>query len=217
MNKLIKPRKTAPNDALQSKTMTYALSEPGSTTNLTISRPTFNQRATAPVSPSPSLASHGSSFPASFSPRSRAEQYWAARALSAETLLSAKAEHYAEVKNLADAGDVKRAKEMAELTQAHNARLAHLEKLIIILLGLIVLFFGVILAAYIDASSSSIRSTSNQRSWTHFTVPILSPFASVVEQEVSVVGTRTIIAGIFMFSCLAYVVFRYWLTKRQFR
>ncbi|THU78268.1 hypothetical protein K435DRAFT_700415 [Dendrothele bispora CBS 962.96] len=197
--------------------MKYALSEPGSTLELTaptsISRPVFDQRATGPVATTYS-STYKPSFPSNFSPRSRVEQYWAARALSAETLLSAKTEHLVEVKNLTYTGDVRRAKEIAELTRAHNERLARLEKLIIVLLGFIAVFFGTILIAYLDASSSSLRSTSNRHSWAHFTIPILSPFASVVEQEVSVIGTRTIIAGLLMLACLAYAMFRYWLAKR---
>ncbi|KAF5365218.1 hypothetical protein D9758_005442 [Tetrapyrgos nigripes] len=206
----------------RSKTMLYALSEPSSSTNLTATPPRpaldFDRVTTTAISSSTSTSlspSYIPSIPSNFNPRSRVEQYWAARALSAETLLTAKTEHHIEVKNLTYEGDFRRAQEVAELTRMHNEKLARLERLIMILLGFIAIFFGAIFVAYVNASSSSLRAASSHRPWTHFTIPILSPFASVVEQEVSVVGTRTITTGIIIFACLAYLMFRYWLTKSQ--
>ena len=43
-----------------------------------------------------------------FYPRSRNEQYWAVRALSAETLLSAKVEHHLEIRDLTRHQDERR-------------------------------------------------------------------------------------------------------------
>jgi hypothetical protein len=60
-------------------------------------------------------------------PRSTAEQYWAARALSAETLLAARVEHHRELRTLTSVHDDRREQDKA----MHEARYARLEALVV--------------------------------------------------------------------------------------
>jgi len=49
----------------------------------------------------------------------------------------------------------------------------------------------------------------------HFTIPILSPFTSVVEHETSVIGSKTLAVFAFVLAAFFYFVFRHWLARRH--
>ncbi|KAF7366435.1 hypothetical protein MSAN_00900400 [Mycena sanguinolenta] len=141
--------------------------------------------------------------------RSSSEQYWAARALTAETLLAARLEHHRELRSLSYVEETKRARER----EAHDARHARLERLI---LALLVMLLLLVLALLHLAHKSASASTSRPRRLpSHFTIPILSPFTSVVEHETSVIGSKTLGVFAFAFAGLAYFVFRHWLARRR--
>jgi hypothetical protein len=92
-----------------------------------------------------------------------------------------------------------------------------------------VLLFLVLLIAYLLAQSYHRDSKRTSR-WSlpsHFTIPILSPFTSVVRQdnlrlienplmflqvehETSVIGTWTIAVFLVVFAFLGYAIFRHW-------
>ncbi|KAG5642075.1 hypothetical protein DXG03_003628 [Asterophora parasitica] len=67
----------------------------------------------------------------SSSASSQAEQYWAARAFTAETLLSAREVHQRELHDFVRAEEVKRAYELSVLAEQHRERHATLEKLVV--------------------------------------------------------------------------------------
>ncbi|KAF7972726.1 hypothetical protein HWV62_41547 [Athelia sp. TMB] len=148
-------------------------------------------------------------------PKTASEHYWAARALKAETRLSEGQAHNREIKGVRLIEDEKRKREVSALTQRHEEREAKLEKLIYLLLGF--------LAFLMAAVSYLIHATSKQcvpqpSRWTlpsHFTIPILSPFASVVEHETSVLGAKAIIACAALAAVLAYFMFRHWLARSK--
>ncbi|KAF8068701.1 hypothetical protein FPV67DRAFT_1086313 [Lyophyllum atratum] len=122
------------------------------------------------------------------SPTSAAEQYWAARALSAETILSTREVHKRELQDVVRAEEVKRVYEITIIAEQHKERHASLERLVTMLLGLVALLVAlVIYLATHYSRQSTIRATPS-----HFTIPILSPFTSVVEHETSVIGSKTI-------------------------
>ncbi|KAG7088377.1 hypothetical protein E1B28_012378 [Marasmius oreades] len=146
-------------------------------------------------------------------PRSQTEQYWAARALSAETLLTARTEHHFEMRDLTRYQEERRTSEIAVLTKAHEERLVKMENLILILTGALVLISAALLFVYVTSAPNNPRHDLRSRSLTHFTIPILSPFASVVENESSVVGTKTIAAVSVILATLVYLMFRYWIAQ----
>ncbi|KAJ7618499.1 hypothetical protein FB45DRAFT_168579 [Roridomyces roridus] len=132
------------------------------------------------------------------------EQYWAARALSAETLLAARVEHHQELRSLSYEEEAKRARDVA----AHDARYARLEKLVLALLATILLL---VIALLNLAHHKAAAHQQQSKHPAHFTIPILSPFTSVVEHETSVNGAKTLTALALMCAVLAYFVFRHWL------
>ncbi|KAJ7248122.1 hypothetical protein B0H12DRAFT_1072730 [Mycena haematopus] len=148
-------------------------------------------------------------YKAALQPRTSAEQYWAARALTAETLLVARLEHHRELRSLSYVEETKRAKEQA----AHDARHAKLERLIFALLVMLLLL--VLALLHLAHKSASASASRPRRLPSHFTIPILSPFTSVVEHETSVIGSKTLAVFAFAFAGLAYFVFRHWLARRR--
>lgn len=179
-----------------------------------VSKPTLSHHSTAPVVSSSGIAAWSWS---SVLPKSRTEQYWAARALSAETLLTARTEHQWEIRDLTRYQEERRSTEVAALTKAHDERLAKLEKLIIILIGVLVLFAAALFFVYVTSAPLNPRNDPRGKSFAHFTIPILSPFASVVEHETSTVGAKTILSISMVFATLVYFAFRYWLSSRNIR
>ncbi|KAJ3746389.1 hypothetical protein DFH05DRAFT_1485024 [Lentinula detonsa] len=146
-------------------------------------------------------------------PRSESEQYWTARALKAETLLISKEEHFEHLQSVTVEQETKRVTEVAQLTKLYDERLVKLERLLAILLGVLFLltFFTFFSNLFLTHQGREARSAQNQ--WPHFTIPILSPFASVVEHEVSVVGSRTIFGSCLIIAGLAYFLLRHWINS----
>ncbi|PPQ65356.1 hypothetical protein CVT26_000071 [Gymnopilus dilepis] len=150
------------------------------------------------------------------------EQYWAARALKAEALLTANHGYYKDVKAVEEVQDMKRERELNRLAQEYKEKHAALERLLIFLVGLIVLLIGVIiyLATHYARHSMHLQLKQHERWWSaigasHFTIPILSPFTSVVEQETSVVGAKLLGTLAAVMACLGYFAFRHWLNKQS--
>ncbi|TFK37998.1 hypothetical protein BDQ12DRAFT_133888 [Crucibulum laeve] len=151
---------------------------------------------------------------ASVQPLTAAEQYWAARALKAEALLSAQEAHHKELRSVAYNQEMKRNYEISKLTKEHKEKHAGLERLVMILITTLLCLVGVLI--YL-ATHYTRHQTAMQRSrWSlpsHFTIPILSPFTSVVEKETSVLGTKVISLMVLSSAGLAYLAFRHWLAR----
>ncbi|KAJ6588555.1 hypothetical protein B0H19DRAFT_1100017 [Mycena capillaripes] len=147
-------------------------------------------------------------YKAALQPRTGAEQYWAARALTAETLLAARVEHHRELRSLSYVEETKRAREQA----MHDARHAKLERLVLALLAMLLILVVALLRLSHNASASAARA---RKVPAHFTIPIFSPFTSVVEHETSVVGSKTLAVFAFALAGLAYFLFRHWLARRH--
>ncbi|GLB45218.1 hypothetical protein LshimejAT787_2001230 [Lyophyllum shimeji] len=168
----------------------------------------FAQDLSISLWPAASQAQRGGQAPARFEPAAHSSasstaQYWAARAFSAETLLSARTVHQSELRDLVRAEEVKRAYEIALLENVHKERHASLERLVSMLLGLV----AVLLVLVIYLATHYTRQ-STARTPSHFTIPILSPFTSVVEHETSVVGSKTIALVLVVIAVLSYVFIR---------
>ncbi|KAJ3549681.1 hypothetical protein NMY22_g786 [Coprinellus aureogranulatus] len=132
------------------------------------------------------FADHGVNI-TEMQPYSAREQLWATRALKAEALLAAQESHHRELKTMTMSQELKRARELERLLVHHQEKHAYLEKLVMVLAGVILILVLVII--YL-ATHMTRHASKAQRHWlslpSHFTIPILSPFTSVVEQETSV-------------------------------
>ncbi|KAF6756289.1 hypothetical protein DFP72DRAFT_282951 [Ephemerocybe angulata] len=147
------------------------------------------------------------------------EQLWATRALKAEALLAAHQDHHRELRSVTYSQDLKHSRELEKLMLQHQEKHAYLERLVTILAAVIVALVVVII--YL-ATHHTRHASKVQRHWlaglpSHFTIPILSPFTSVVEQETSVFGARTIAIITVVLGALAYMIFRHWFNSSRGR
>ncbi|KAF9788111.1 hypothetical protein BJ322DRAFT_1047067 [Thelephora terrestris] len=153
-------------------------------------------------------------MPRDVQPRTNVEQYWAARALKAETTLSTRDTHKLEVQHLRDSEESKRSRELEALKRENETRHSRLERIILFLVGCIILQSGFV----IYLLSHSVRDKQQpRRSLGHFTIPILSPFSSVVEQETSLVGTRTLTTLVVVVGVAGFFLIRTWLLDPKFK
>ncbi|EPQ51776.1 hypothetical protein GLOTRDRAFT_117780 [Gloeophyllum trabeum ATCC 11539] len=208
MNKLRKPR---PEGIVASENQTFATGakkQPSWTVTSTTSR-TF-QYATTLDSTRKSSAAQSVAF---VRPQTEAEQYWAARALVAETLLYTKAAHNEEVRQIITSEEVKRSREISDLRKMYKKGQTKLEIFILVLLG--ILFTGFSLLLFLLVKSDTQQQPS--RAPAHFTIPILSPFTSVVEHEMSTMSFRTT-SCLLLFGCiLLYAIYRHWIGRLHAR
>ncbi|TEB34296.1 hypothetical protein FA13DRAFT_1729807 [Coprinellus micaceus] len=114
--------------------------------------------------------------------------------------------------------ELKRARELEKLMEQHQEKHVYLEKLVMVLAGVILVLILVII--YL-ATHLTRHASKAQRHWlslpSHFTIPILSPFTSVVEQETSVFSTRVIGIITVVLGVLAYFIFRHWFNSGRTR
>jgi C4-dicarboxylate-specific signal transduction histidine kinase len=111
--------------------------------------------------------------PAAAKPRTFVEQYWAARALVAETVLTTRVQHQKEMAEVRLGMEEKQTNQFAALMRANEQRQSRLEKSVAVLITcFMLLFLGLIYILLRDSPKSKAAS--------HFTIPILSPFTSVV-------------------------------------
>ncbi|KAI0088384.1 hypothetical protein BDY19DRAFT_994285 [Irpex rosettiformis] len=209
-----KLRKSAPMSPTKSRTMALAqtaariVASPGSAA---ASGHLASNTSRYPVGAHISTHVQGTSTAITL-PKTGKEQYWAERALTAETLLSAKVIHHKELKSVTSEADTKRAQEINLLRKAHEARESRLETVVIILLVLLLSIAAMFAySLHTTAKVERSRKSSNM----HFTIPILSPFASVVEHETSVIGPKSLMAFAAISAICLYGCFRYWLTHRK--
>ncbi|KDQ56813.1 hypothetical protein JAAARDRAFT_59053 [Jaapia argillacea MUCL 33604] len=136
------------------------------------------------------------------------EKYWATRALMAETLLASQVSQVNLSAHLSLPGDHHRLEEIEKLKMEVHVKQARLEKLMMIFLcSLIVLLVIVVYLLY-----RSQRPVHHRPPY-HFTIPILSPFTSVIETETSTFGTTTIVALGLILACFLYAAYRHWFNK----
>lgn len=101
-----------------------------------------------------------------------------------------------------------RLRELAVIGQANDERLAKIEKFIMILVSLVALLaVAVVMLVFGHHRTAYGHLPTHGKS--HFTIPILSPFSSVVETELSVIGSRTIIAIACMLIVVGYLLIRH--------
>lgn len=211
MNKLRKPPHHAPSSSSPSKHLTQHGSVIPSSA---VSESRTMMYARAPIVSPPSKKAMVTTVK-SLTATSASEQYWAARALTAETLLSARLAHQSEMAQAIETAEEKRAREVYAIQQYHDERHTRLERLIVLLLTCLITFAAVVL--YLLARSQNHTHSTRWSMPSHFTIPILSPFASVVEHETSVVNVKLLTICVICFSVLTYAAFRYWLTHARLR
>ncbi|KAF9238944.1 hypothetical protein BU15DRAFT_47193, partial [Melanogaster broomeanus] len=219
MNKLRKPRpaepyrpmtaalSTTPSNQTMSRTMQLAV------TGLS-TKPTQSRDGNAD-STSANLQRTGTWFsaPLAAAPRTKVEQYWAARALVAETLLSARVQHQGELTGMRLAEEEKRAvKDIAALVDANDQRHRRLERFVAIIVACLVVLLGFIVYVVMIAPDYTGK---RKPSPSHFTIPILSPFTSVVEHETGVFGTKAVTLFVLVIGVILYTVLRRQLARCQ--
>ncbi|KAG5723009.1 hypothetical protein E4T56_gene17814 [Termitomyces sp. T112] len=135
--------------------------------------------------------------------QSKEIQYWTMRAHSAETQLqlALSASRSQNAQHVHVHGTASGNSSIQNVAVRQDGRIARLEWLVIILLVLIVIL--VLVVVYLYASY-----TSPQTAPAHFTIPILSPFTSVVEHETSVIGSKTIALILLITGLLSYLAIR---------
>ncbi|KZV72575.1 hypothetical protein PENSPDRAFT_353934 [Peniophora sp. CONT] len=174
--------------------------------------------AMASASPNNIIEQTQPALPGYLRPCSPAEQYWAARALTAETLLAAKTEHQRELKATVYSEDVKRVRDLDALREQYNARHRQLEQLVVGATIVIVLLFAILAYLLLSHAHSPKPTPARWALASHITIPILSPFASVIEHETSHgFGTRTIVSLAAVSACLLYAVWRHWYARGKRR
>lgn len=147
------------------------------------------------------------STPAAAKPRTFVEQYWAARALVAETVLTTRVQHQKEMAEVRLGMEEKQTNQFAALMRASEQRQSRLEKSVAVLITcFMLLFLGLIYILLRDSPKSKAAS--------HFTIPILSPFTSVVEYETGIISARSVSMFIVVLGILSYVIFRHFLSKK---
>jgi len=159
--------------------------------------------------PSPSYAGKVRVGPRT-TPDSSAAQYWAARAVTAEVLLAERSKHANELRGVIHEEDAKRRDEIVALHGAHEARQRKMEWIVICC---VVVLAVVVLGLLVTHS----RTPPRHAGASHFTIPVLSPFTSVVEHETSAWGARIIIPGLMIAATLAWGVFRHWTSQKWLR
>lgn len=145
--------------------------------------------------------------PRGMEPRTAVAQYWAFRTMATETVFSQYARHQNELTQVRLAEEERRTKEIAALVHANEKRQHNLERFMMVL---------VMFLAYMvwRNSVSSGLSSEKRRSATHFTIPILSPFTSVVEHETGVLGTKAIVVLVLALFLVIWFAFRRWFAPR---
>ncbi|KAI0260056.1 hypothetical protein BC834DRAFT_567240 [Gloeopeniophorella convolvens] len=128
-------------------------------------------------------------------------RYWAARALAAETRLDERRRHTQELRG----EDAKHANEFTELRRVHEAQQAKMERLVMCCIAALSATL-----LYLVASRNHAVLQPHKGPTHHYTIPILSPFTSVVEHETSAWGARIVIPALMVAAALAYAVFRHW-------
>ncbi|KAI0786245.1 hypothetical protein C8Q75DRAFT_772918 [Abortiporus biennis] len=192
---------SAHQSAYQSRTMMFAKE--------TIPPPVNLKRQLVNVTPQSVETATPTVPPASMT---STEQYWASRAWTAETLLTATATYHQELRSMTEAEKAKRAEEIAALQKQHEVKQSKLERLALLLLTWLISLVAVILYLVVRGHHSPLQ----QSKWTspvHFTIPVLSPFTSVVEHEVSAFNARVLSVFAVMGTFLAYMCFRHWMRK----
>lgn len=127
--------------------------------------------------------------------------------MATETVFSQYARHQRELTQVRLAEEERRTKEIAALVHANEKRQHNLERFMMAL----VMFLAYML--WRDSVTSSL-SSERRRSATHFTIPILSPFTSVVEHETGVLGTKAIVVLVLALFLVIWFAFRRWFASR---
>lgn len=139
-----------------------------------------------------------------------AEHYWTTRALAGESLHSMHLQHQYELQCVVAEQERKRERELTMLAESQKQADRRRENFMMTLL--IGMFITLLMTLHV-AGRATQPPPPNKWLSTHFTIPILSPFASVVEHEASIVGTKVLSVCVIVFGAVAYASLRYWLSR----
>ncbi|KAG2076289.1 hypothetical protein BDR04DRAFT_1090285, partial [Suillus decipiens] len=137
------------------------------------------------------------SAPAAAKPRTLVEQYGAARALVAETVLTTRVQQEMRLGK-----EEKQTDQFAALLRASEQRQSRLEMFVAALVACFMLLFLALIFIL-------LRDSPKSKGASHFTIPILSPFTSVVEHETGIISARFVSIFIIVLGILSYAIFRH--------
>ncbi|KAI5116164.1 hypothetical protein M0805_005753 [Coniferiporia weirii] len=190
-----------------SRTMAYARSQTGADSYALQRVPTVKSVAAAH-----NMGTSDAAFATSLAPQTMSEQYWAVRALVAEVRLAEREENSADAFERAEREEHKRQLAVDAAHKFHEARVARLEKLVTGLISALVFIALVLLfRQHKHAEDKAAKAAFRP----HLTIPILSPFTSIVEKEDSTVSFRTTAVFVIVLGILSYALIRRWLHTRQ--
>ncbi|KAI8996652.1 hypothetical protein BD414DRAFT_434692 [Trametes punicea] len=146
-----------------------------------------------------------------FAPQSQAmiepvtvtEHHLAVRASRAEALLEAHTTHRKEIRTIATSLEERRSRDLAEVNARFSEQFAKHEFMMWVILGLVA-FVAMMLLVMLWRQCRPGNTPSHHVRPVHFTIPVLSPFTSVIENETSVVNVQLVAllllsAGVFAF------------------
>ncbi|KAL1948256.1 hypothetical protein VTO73DRAFT_12331 [Trametes versicolor] len=136
-------------------------------------------------------------------PVSAVEHHWAMRATRAEALLDAHAVHRHEISSLEE----RRSRELAELNRRHLQVYARQQMMVWSLLGTALAAISALLY-FLYQRAVPAGADSRLLGPLHFTIPILSPFASVIEHETSFVNVQLVAVLLLAAASFALLWFR---------
>ncbi|TBU26313.1 hypothetical protein BD311DRAFT_762984 [Dichomitus squalens] len=140
-------------------------------------------------------------------PVSAIEQYWAMRAERAEALLNAHERYKRELDDVSVSHEQRRSRELAELNARYARECAHVTRMVWICLGALTITVCVLFYV-VFRYAPRVPSDPSRSSAVHYTIPILSPFSSVIEHETSAVNVPLVAVLLIIMGLFGFLWFR---------
>ncbi|KAI0708423.1 hypothetical protein C8Q76DRAFT_626778 [Earliella scabrosa] len=133
------------------------------------------------------------SFQTALHPISTLEHYWTLRAARAELLLSAREGHKRELTAVYTSHEDRRSREITELNDRYAREYAHVTRMMWMVLIVLAMLIGLVAFLLIRYVPPAVATPASRRPGSvHFTIPVLSPFTSVIEHETSAVNVQLV-------------------------
>ncbi|KAJ8474817.1 hypothetical protein ONZ51_g6957 [Trametes cubensis] len=135
------------------------------------------------------------------------EHHWAMRATRAEAMYAAQTDRQREISTLSASMEERRARDMAELNARFSDQFAKHQQMMWMILGTMISVVATLMYLLVRTCAPA-ASSSRWLPPLHFTIPVLSPFASVVEHETSAVNVPLVALLLLGAGSFAFLWFR---------
>ncbi|KAI0767707.1 hypothetical protein C8Q74DRAFT_973469 [Fomes fomentarius] len=139
-------------------------------------------------------------------PVSALEHYWALRAARAEILLGAHQVHAQQLAAAYATHEERRSRDLAEINERYAREYAHIRRMVWTILIAVAALIALVIFLLVRYIPPAVPPPSSR--WPgpmHFTIPVLSPFTSVIEHETSAVNVQ-LVAVLLLAAGIALVV-----------